>query len=258
MAARAVQVLGDIGPSDPAHWEPAFQTPQAHLLVWLHGADSDELQAEATTWRERAADAGLSVVHEQEASGHPGLREHFGFADGAGQPFIDGVERRPGQTGTVSPMHNRPLAAGEFVLGYADALGVVAPAGRTALGRNGTLLVMRKLAQDVATFRTTMAAVGATVGLPADTLAAKLVGRWQDGTPLVLWPESPPGPDGPDLVAADFDFSDDPLGARCPLGAHIRRANPRDMLASPKMTTRHRIVRRAMPYGHDPPRGPAG
>jgi deferrochelatase/peroxidase EfeB len=46
----------------------------------------------------------------------------------------------------------------------------------------------------------------------------------------------------------EFSFAvDDPDGQRCPLGAHIRRANPRDMLGGE--TQRHRIVRRGRLYG---------
>jgi hypothetical protein len=48
----------------------------------------------------------------------------------------------------------------------------------------------------------------------------------------------------------DFRFARDPEGRRCPLGAHIRRANPRDGLyGGGKRTRRHRIIRRGMPYG---------
>ena len=42
---------------------------------------------------------------------------------------------------------------------------------------------------------------------------------------------------------------------RCPVGSHVRRANPRDGLAFPSMTTRHRIVRRGQPYGPVLPAG---
>ena len=37
---------------------------------------------------------------------------------------------------------------------------------------------------------------------------------------------------------------------RCPLGAHIRRTNPRDALGFDGLLSfRHRIIRRGMPYG---------
>jgi Dyp-type peroxidase family len=254
MRARA-SYIGDTGPSDPAHWVPAFAAGDAHLVVWLHAVLIDDLRADAERWRALAGDLGLTVVHEQEASMHTGVREHFGFSDGAGQPLINGVSRDDGQTGTMSAIGNRPLAAGEFVLGYADSLGVIAPVAQTALGQSGTMFVLRQFYQDVARFRSVTASSAAAVGLAPDVLQAKLFGRWPDGTPLMLWPEGPPPPGSPSVEGARFEYSDDPLGARCPLGAHVRRANPRDALLSGKVSTRHRLIRRSMPYGPALPDG---
>jgi deferrochelatase/peroxidase EfeB len=77
-----------------------------------------------------------------------------------------------------------------------------------------------------------------------------MVGRWRDGTPLVLSPEKPmPGESRSREWVNDFGYkARDPHGERCPLGAHIRRANPRDSLQKPLMTNRHRIIRRGVPY----------
>ena len=83
-------------------------------------------------------------------------------------------------------------------------------------------------------------------------LAAKLVGRWQDGTPLV---SSPHGPDrsiaNDPLRVNDFRYDGDPEGMACPIGAHVRRANPRDHdgFFGGKLSDRHRIIRRGRPYG---------
>src|SRR5207237_396510 len=80
-------------------------------------------------------------------------------------------------------------------------------------------------------------------------LAAKMVGRWPGGAPLVLSPDV----DDPALAGAnDFAYHDaDPHGLRCPLGSHVRRANPRDSLqpkpgtdASIAVNKRHRLIRR--------------
>jgi deferrochelatase/peroxidase EfeB len=51
-----------------------------------------------------------------------------------------------------------------------------------------------------------------------------------------------------------FMYKDDPHGLKCPIGAHIRRSNPRDSLepdekASLKATNRRRILRRGRAYG---------
>ena len=72
-------------------------------------------------------------------------------------------------------------------------------------------------------------------------------------------------PDAPDPAlgndkerANDFRYGDDPLGLRCPRGAHVRRTNPRDALGwEGRLTARHRILRRGMPYGPALPDGAA-
>ena len=89
-------------------------------------------------------------------------------------------------------------------------------------------------------------------GRDPDVLAAKLVGRWQDGTPLV---SSPHGPDpaiaNDPLRVNDFRYDGDPEGMACPIGAHVRRANPRDHdgFFGGKLSDRHRIIRRGRAYG---------
>ena len=91
-----------------------------------------------------------------------------------------------------------------------------------------------------------------------ELLAAKIVGRWRDGTPLQRSPERPDPAlaDDPDRIN-DFSFADDPEGLRCPVGAHIRRANPRDAegFFDGRLTNRHRIIRRGRPYGPVLPEG---
>ena len=158
----------------------------------------------------------------------------------------------------------RALALGEFILGYEDEDTLVDPqpplpsAPAEPLGRSGTYMVYRKLYQDVALFRARAARRGrALPGGDEEKLAAKVVGRWRNGTPLVISPAAP---------IADFDRQDrartqrlplrstaDADGRRCPLGAHIRRTNPRDALGWSArrglLSFRHRIIRRGMPYG---------
>ena len=65
-------------------------------------------------------------------------------------------------------------------------------------------------------------------------------------------------PDRPDAAVAadparinDFSFRDDAEGLRCPIGAHIRRANPRDAAGffDGRLSNRHRIIRRGRTYG---------
>ncbi|WP_290576441.1 Dyp-type peroxidase domain-containing protein [Ketobacter sp.] len=195
------------------------------------------------------------------------IREHFGFVDGISQPRInDGM---PG-CAVAGKKESReadwaPLAAGEFLLGYQDELdlknrepvtsktdkaaaGDINPlspvqqdpdkAAFQALTMNGSFLVYRKLEQDVAAFR--------DYCQDDAELAAKLVGRQQDGTPLTGGHPKP--------KQNDFDYHDDTQGERCPFTSHVRRVNPRLTLndgvdEGTSLVDQHRIIRRGMPYG---------
>jgi deferrochelatase/peroxidase EfeB len=89
-----------------------------------------------------------------------------------------------------------------------------------------------------------------------DAIAAKLIGRWKDGTSLARNVLTPGGQEDPPLPP-DNDFllgAEDPAGYGCPFGAHIRRANPRDTRfpkSQEEIATinRHRILRVGRPYG---------
>jgi Dyp-type peroxidase family len=269
------ELLGDLGPSDPAHWDGGLGTGAAHLLVIVNARSRDEIESELASLRDEIARAsGVSIVHEQYAElllmsppeAAAPAREHFGFADGAAQPAIAGISDSSAAGGGV-PLKGgawRPLALGEFVLGYPDEDTLVDSQRRlpTApvdpLGRSGTYMVYRKLRQDVALFRRTLH--DAAARFPhgdEELLAAKIVGRWRNGTPLVKSPDRP----DPSFSAAapdsnNFRYLDvDADGRRCPFGAHIRRSNPRDALGWPGLddagllSFRHRIIRRGTPYG---------
>ena len=258
MPARA-ETLGDAGPSDPANWEPELLGAGLHVLATVNGLDDGALAHETTRLRSDAASAGdVAVAYEQRTELLPGSREHFGYADGFAQPALagadDAADRRVG--GGVPEANDawRALAPGEFILGYEDEDTRVDPdhglpsAPADPFGRSGTYMVWRKLHQDVALFRHVLRdAAELYHGGDHEKLAAKVVGRWPNGTPLVLSPDAP---------IADFDAkaeganafryaAKDPDGRHCPLGAHIRRTNPRDALGFDGLLSfRHRIIRR--------------
>jgi len=274
MAARADK-LGDTGPSAPEHWDEHLGTGEAHLLLTLNAKGEDALADALAQLKEGISAAGHAVVHEVDAQLLDNAREHFGFADGAAQPAIEDVSEDKKDGGGVPDKNGgwRPLAIGEFVLGFEDEESrttrnprkrVLPSAPADPLGRHGTYVVWRKLHQDVALFRRTLRDAAARYhGGDEALLAAKVVGRWQDGSPLISAPHSPqPGFDAAAPGANDFRYGHDPQGLACPLGSHIRRANPRDALdpepgpdgGDGKLTFRHRIIRRGMPYG--PPLAP--
>ena len=261
MASRAAR-LGDTGHNDPSEWEPGLRgVGEGHVLLWTQGR--------ALSLVNERLDALLGdaeVVWRHESAALPQGREHFGFADGFAQPSVagSGQENRPGEGVPVPPPPLRRLLGGssaptwrllrpgELVLGYEDEDGLLPPAPPAPLHRNATFMVLRKLRQDVAAWRAWLReqADDAAAGDEA-WLAAKVVGRWADGTPLALAPERPQQRSitAPRETNA-FGYADDPGGRRCPVGAHVRRTNPREgMAGGAARTRRHRIVRRGMPYG---------
>jgi Dyp-type peroxidase family len=126
------------------------------------------------------------------------------------------------------------------------------------LGRNGTYLVFRQLAQEVAKFwnfldQATRTANGGSDPAARERLGAKLVGRWQSGAPLVLSPIH----DNPALGSENkfgYIANHDAQGFACPIGSHVRRSNPRDSIGPDPKTAlntanRHRLLRRGRSYG---------
>lgn len=260
--------LGDTGDSDPRYWgwgEP-LGSPLDGLIL-LYAAEADILERQQAELLRRLAELGISEVTELSTLELAG-KEPFGFQDGISQPAIAGLRgAAPGE---------RSVPAGEFILGYQNARGQLTDrpllpsaddprrlllpdptgSGQVDLGRNGTYLVLRQLEQDVAGF---WRYLGEAARRPDGTddpdarvaLAAKMVGRWPSGAPLV----DAPCRDNPALSKSNgFGYHSDPLGLACPLGAHIRRVNPRDSLdaqpaAALASSDLHRLLRRGRSYG---------
>ena len=239
MAARK-EILGDVGASDPAEWVPPLGTDQVHIGVILASSAEDALREPLETARTLP---GLTCVYELPVGVPPTGREHFGFRDGIGTPFIIGSSSSalPGQDA---------IMPGEFLFGYPDESGAVPMPGPECLTRNGSFLAFRQMHADVAAFRRYLRANARSRDDEA-LLAAKMVGRWPSGAPLALAPER----DNPALADDkmrnnDFGYADDPRGLRCPVGSHIRRTNPRDGLADSIVNTKiHRVLRRGAAYG---------
>jgi Dyp-type peroxidase family len=229
------------------------------VLLTINARDAQPLE-ETIAWTEHdVSDPGVTLLADQRAGALDGAREHFGFGDGFSQPAIegDGNVAMPGHGTPEAGGRWSELPLGEFILGYHDQDEQLPPAPRGPLGTNATFMVYRKLHQDVAAFRRALRAHAAGFPGGEERLAAKILGRWPNGTPTVRSPDAPdPAFDGRAVDANDFRYEDDPLGVRCPLGAHVRRANPRDALGwHGTRTRRHRMIRRGMPYGPPLPEG---
>jgi deferrochelatase/peroxidase EfeB len=184
---------------------------------------------------------------------------------------------------------------GEFVLGYPNEYGkyterpmILAQEpgdlpmaddmpGYKDIGRNGTYLVVRQIEQDIRSFWRFIDEQVKQDASKRQDLAEKMVGRQMSGDPLlptITQSITGVGPETRDIQQNQFTFDGDADGIRCPFGAHVRRANPRnadyptgthglvarltrllgfgrrsmreDMLASTRF---HRLLRRGREYG---------
>jgi Dyp-type peroxidase family len=275
MPSRAT-ILGDHDESDPARWELGGPSnPPVHAVLVVYANGEQELDARLDELRLGFADA-VEELRVERGARTDRSREPFGFAsDGISQPIIEGIRGD-------DPSDPFVVKTGEFILGHVNEMGLYPLSPAVAadedpdgilppypegalpeyrdLGRNGTYFVYRKLHQDVAGFwRFLQSRVSAAnrAELQHEMLrtASKLMGRWPSGAPLELAPYE----DDPALETAnDFMYRPgDEQGLACPIGAHIRRANPRDSLKqiadtredSIRSANQHRLVRRGIPYG---------
>jgi Dyp-type peroxidase family len=265
------RILGDIDESAPETWGwGGPNTATVDLALLMFARDDAKLDLLYRSYATGFADAGLAEIRKLTTS-DIGDVEHFGFRDGVSQPIVEGLSK------TGPPAHT--IKAGEFILGYLNEYGhytdrpLLAPgadpggllpkdpagSGSADLGRSGSYLVMRQLGQDVPAFwrwvdGETRNPDGSANPAARLMLASKMVGRWPSGAPLVLSPER----DDPALANPnDFMYAQsDAHGYACPIGAHIRRANPRDSLDprpgstdSIAVNKRHRLLRRGRTYG---------
>ncbi len=272
------RLLGDEDDDDPRGWQwggPGSEP--VHVVMLVYARTRDLLAERCNEVVDDARANGLRVVARLETS-ELTPTEAFGFHDGISQPLIEGLGRG-GEAGAVR--------AGEFVLGYRnehDQLSerpLLPPvedprsllprdedSGLADLGRNGSYLVLRQLRQDVDAFWSFVDAAtrhedGRTDEEARELLAAKMVGRWPSGAPLVLAAER----DDPALAHENaFGYHDtDPRGLACPIGSHVRRVNPRDSLEprpgseqSLAINNRHRLLRRGRGYGTPSGEGESG
>jgi len=227
--------LGDEGPSDPRYWIWGSGDRVPHCAVLLYALPGC-LEARRLAVEAQCA-AGFELV-QRLGTIDMGGKEPFGFTDGISQPQLDWDLAQPASDRTQLEYANLSCL-GEFLLGYPNEYGLYTPRpllypsrdargllpraaevpDRADLGRNGSYLVIRQLRQDVAGFWRALDRYAAGDAAERDRLAAAMVGRTRPGQPIV---------DPSAGTLNDFTYGADPEGIRCPLGAHIRRTNPRN------------------------------
>ena len=238
--------LGDVGANDPGGWRWGTAERTPHVAVLLYAAPGrlaaleSEIEAQCTAGFERI---------ERLSTSPATLAEPFGFADGLSQPEVDWERKRP--LGDHDRLEYHNLAClGEFLLGYPNEYGLYTPRplmvpqrdpgallpraedvpDQADLGRNGCYLVIRQLRQDVQRFWSELDRLAEGDADLRERLAAAMVGRKKNGEPLEALSEASVtgGTSTPQSQLNNFTYQADPQGLRCPLGAHIRRTNPRN------------------------------
>lgn len=264
MAARAVK-LGDVGDSAPASWAEPFATPErVHLIASFHADSIEHLDRAAARVSAAGGGRAFAVLGARDGYNFDSNFVHFDYRDSISQPRFREVHESPPDGQPYSPL-------GAVLLGYpSECEGLLWSVPQPdVLGRNGTFNAFRVLAQDVAGFEAYLDdAATKLLADPAgeellppggearfrdlsrhaalrEIVAAKMCGRWRNGVPLALSPDTP-NPDPP-VSLTDFDYHG---GGDCPFGAHVRRVNPRGGTIVQR-AARHtrRLVRRGVPYG---------
>lgn len=263
-AAARSEFIGDTGASGPKNWVGGFGTGNDHVLITLHAMSpeamtnyGDRLQklfSESSAFQELWHGDGMALMEMQDGKPVPTTKVHFGYTDGISMTTIRGGPER------YKSDHQQPCEPWLFVL-LDEAENYVLPEPKE-LGRNGSFTVFKMIRTDVVGFENFLQSNKERI--TPELLAAKMCGRWRNGVPLALSPETDnPGGISPEQLNnfeyVNADGSGDPKGLRCPVGAHIRRVNPRGQPVVGQghpggSNNTHRLIRRGMPYGpaYDP------
>jgi deferrochelatase/peroxidase EfeB len=264
-AAERAKLVGDTGASAPQRWIDAFGKGSDHVLVTLHAISpeamtsySDRLSAlfeDGSAFREIWRCDGMAWTETKDGKPVFTSKVPFGYTDGITMTTIRGGPER------YAPDHQQPCEPWLFVL-REEAENYFVPEPRE-LGLNGSFAVFKMIMTDVVGFEHFLRSNKDKID--PELLAAKICGRWRNGVPLMLSPDtdSPLAGISPEQLNnyeyVNADGSGDPKGLRCPVGAHMRRINPRGQPVTGQgqpggSNNTHRLIRRGMPYGpaYDP------
>ena len=259
-AAKRAEMLGEVGTNAPENWIGGFGKGDDHVLLTLFARDSELLDSCSAQISSQCSDGGAfqelwrgdgaALIEKVNGLPVPVSKVHFGYVDGIADPTIKG-----GPEGNM-PDHQQPCEPSLFVLlDKAQDYYVPDP---PELGRNGSFGVFMVMQQDVVGFENFLQSHKDKID--PELLAAKICGRWRNGVPLEISPDTD-SPSGGitldqlnDFEYVNSDGSGDPDGVRCPIGSHTRRVNPRGQPIKGQgvpggSNNSHRLIRRGMPYG---------
>ena len=258
------------GESAPENWwNRRFKSQDIGLTLHAYCTSTDQLESASAEIRESAkrnsleelfpTGTGEAITGQALATATPGMRRlHFGYSDGFSQPQVN-WDDDPALGRGPPPNGKGHYPRGYFIIDEWDDQAQSFPKSDPwrALVRHGSYVAFAWIHQDVASFNRFLRENAPKVARPGmsqaqaeEFLAAKLMGRWRDGTPLVLSPDRP----REDLAGEDFDYSNDAAGFHCPVAAHVRIVNGRDrpLNAANQFMFRAgfpRVLRRGSSYG---------
>ena len=256
MEAGAAQLGDDLG-----DWANIYRGQQIDgvfmVASWnsdIDDAETDALNAVSGLLGEFQSGAMIEIGREvgtlnRAKPGH----EMFGFADGVSQPAVEGLHRPVADRDQSLPGQDI-VALGDFILGPYDREIPGQANPPQPWMKNGSYLVFRRLQQDVAGFNHYTQNNFAGSADNADAFAAKIVGRWKNGSPLARDPVAANDAHGENVFTEnnDFEFGVQKVAqTRCPFNAHIRRVYPRsDIQDGPGNAEQKRILRAGIAFDH--------
>jgi deferrochelatase/peroxidase EfeB len=277
--------IGDVGTNAPENWwpKPGWQlqtTPDLNqdfdLVLSLYARTPSGREFYSQTLLSLVPDGAATLTFQQDSDPLPEGPDviHFGYQDGISQPRIEGAPGRTAESAAPGTPPGALLSLAAAAPGDDPDDRPVVPSWNFIIDDgpapnytahpflvNGSFGAFRLLFQDVKKFNALLSS-----DPDPEKLAAKMCGRWRDGTPLEVSPDQPdPSRKGFDLT--NFQYlnpsqhqrgprPEPDLGQVCPYAAHIRRTNPRDDVnvlgnsgSGNANAVQHRVLRRARPYG---------
>lgn len=272
--------------SDPKKWwqgENNSKNEALHCIVHAYALSSNLLENIISEITNSAINNGLEEIiplannkrlYQTIIEDNP-HKVHFRYTDSISQPSA--------QNSGVSGFNPNPQDLNNFLVGYnTGSISQPGPIDRSSAGtfaKDGCYNAFRVLYQDVFTFnqflknqviefKEELSFLGFNDQQLEEWFAAKLCGRWRNGSPLINYPDQPGEDTSASISDNNFGYAeldsfppnnpnntevkdDIKSSISCPFSSHIRVSNTRNQNLKEKEggTGAPRLIRRGVPYG---------